>query len=181
MKKLVGLILVIGIVVGGYLFREDIMAAINPSEEAIAPSEETITPKEETSTPKEELGDDTIYKEFDEDPRLEFETCESMNLLKEKQECAEAQLLSSIYDELKYPPIARENGVAGMCVIKFVVEKDGTASNYEIIRNLEAGCGDEALRVVKSLSENGKKWVPAKLNGKNVRAEQTLPVKFKLE
>lgn len=86
-------------------------------------------------------------------------------------------MLQFIYSNIKYPSIARENGVEGMVVVKFVVEKDGSITLPEVIRDIGAGCGQEALRVVSMMP----KWEPGKQRGRAVRVQFNLPVKFKLE
>jgi protein TonB len=88
----------------------------------------------------------------------------------------EAAMLKFIYDNIKYPSIARENGVEGMVVVSFVVEKDGSISDARIARDIGAGCGQEAVRVVNMMP----KWNPGKQRGRPVRVQFNLPVKFKL-
>ncbi|HPI08920.1 MAG TPA: energy transducer TonB [Saprospiraceae bacterium] len=45
------------------------------------------------------------------------------------------------------------------------------------MRDIGGGCGQEAKRLVEAMP----KWTPGKKNGKPVRVEYTMPVKFKLE
>ena len=90
-------------------------------------------------------------------------------------------MLEFIYKNIKYPTIARENGVEGVCVIRFVVEKDGTISEPEILRNIGAGCGEEALRVVKKMNTLPQKWTPGKQRNSPVKVRFNLPVRFKLQ
>lgn len=83
-----------------------------------------------------------------------------------------------IQNNIIYPPI--ENGVAitGTSYVTFVVEKDGSLSNVKILRGV-AGCSEcdkEAIRVVKSMSN----WHPGKQNGRLVRVQYNLPIKFAL-
>ena len=79
-------------------------------------------------------------------------------------------------DKLNYPAIARENGVEGIAVLTFVVEKDGSITDLQIKHDPGAGLGIEALRVAKLMSN----WIPGKQRGRAVRVRFTLPVKFKL-
>lgn len=78
---------------------------------------------------------------------------------------------------LKYPALAKENGIEGRVVLRFVVEKDGTLTNIEILRKVGWGCDDEATRLIKQMP----KWIPGKMNGKPVRVYFTLPILFKLK
>lgn len=69
-----------------------------------------------------------------------------------------------------------EDGVEGHLVVSFIVEKDGSLSNIEVIKNLDPSCDYEATRVVKM----SPKWNPGKQNGQPVRVRYTFPIKFKL-
>lgn len=111
-----------------------------------------------------------------------FPGCEDMSGTdKEKEDCAKQKMLEYIYGNLKYPAIARENGVEGMAVVRFVVNEDGSIVNAELVRDPGAGTGDAALEVVKKMNNMGQKWTPGRQRGKAVRVLYTLPVRFKLE
>lgn len=86
-------------------------------------------------------------------------------------------LLEYIRDHLRYPVIAQENGIQGVVVIRFVVNKTGEIGNVEVLRPLDPSCDREALRVMKSMP----KWVPGKQNGVTVPVYFTVPVRFKLQ
>jgi protein TonB len=86
-------------------------------------------------------------------------------------------LAQYLFRNLKYPRIAAENGIQGMTVLKFVIERDGSISNISLVRDIGGGCGQEAKRLVEAMP----KWAPGKKNGQPVRVEYTMPVKFKLE
>ena len=95
--------------------------------------------------------------------------------------CAQKKLLAWVFKNLKYPTIARENGVQGMSVISFVVERDGTVQAAKILRDPGAGTGAEALRVVNSMNSSGIRWTPGMQRGNPVRVQFNLPVRFRLE
>ncbi len=59
--------------------------------------------------------------------------------------------------------------------VVFVVEEDGTLSNFNIVKNTPKKIGDEAIRVLKI----APKWIPGKLNGKIVRSSYILPITIK--
>jgi len=110
-----------------------------------------------------------------------FPGCEEQDLSAyEKKQCSNRKLLEFIYEEIKYPEEARKNEVSGMVVVQFIVEKDGSVSNVQAIRNIGSGCGAEAVRVVKRMNERGIRWIPGKQNGIKVRVQFNLPVSFKL-
>ena len=98
-----------------------------------------------------------------------------------RKQCSDRAILAFISKRIRYPAIASENGISGTAVIRFVVERDGTLSNIELVRDPEAGLGKEALRVVELLATEGPKWAPGKQNGRPVRVQFNLPVRFKLE
>lgn len=79
-------------------------------------------------------------------------------------------------DNLKYPEVAKNNGIEGTVVVRFVVRKDGSLSNAEILRGIGGGCDSETLRLINVMP----KWIPGKNNGKLVNVTYTLPVKFKM-
>ncbi len=79
----------------------------------------------------------------------------------------------------KYPFDARKAGIEGTVYIGFVVLEDGKIDKIEIKNGLPdggAGCDEEALRVLKKMP----KWIPGKLQGRNVKVSLTLPFKFQL-
>ena len=86
------------------------------------------------------------------------------------------EMMNFIKNNLKYPQQARETGTQGKVFVSFVVEKDGSLTDVKVLRDIGSGCGEEAVRVVKSMP----KWKPAKQRGKPVRMQFNLPVAFTL-
>lgn len=78
---------------------------------------------------------------------------------------------------LSYPAVAAENGVQGRVIVQFVVEKDGSVSNVQVVRSVDPALDREAVRVVKSMP----RWNPGMNNGQPARVKYTLPVTFKLQ
>jgi protein TonB len=138
-----------------------------------APKADNTPPPPPPPPPAPKVED--IFKVVEDMPR--FPGCEDISGKTEREQCAQQKMLEFIYKNIKYPTIARENGVEGTAVIRFVVEPDGSITNAEVVRDIGAGCGAEALRVVQTMP----KWVPGKQRGKAVRVQFNLPVKFKLE
>ncbi|MES2109002.1 MAG: TonB family protein [Bacteroidota bacterium] len=77
---------------------------------------------------------------------------------------------------IRYPARAREKNEQGKVVISFVVEADGSLSNFRIAQSVSADIDGEALRVMKS----SPKWVPAMKDGKPVRIQYSVPINFAL-
>jgi len=62
----------------------------------------------------------------------------------------------------------------GKIITEFVIEKDGSLSNFKTINDFGFGSGAEAIRVLK-LSPN---WIPAEKNGKIVRSIYIFPLEI---
>ena len=60
-------------------------------------------------------------------------------------------------------------------IIRFIVEPDGTLSNYEIVKDAGYGTGKEAIRTMKL----SPKWQPGELNTKPVRVKCSMPILIK--
>jgi TonB family protein len=115
--------------------------------------------------------------EVDEMPR--FPGCEDLDGTAREQ-CAQKKLLEFIYMNIKYPAEARKNGIQGTVVVKFVVGKEGTVKDIEIVKEIGGTCGEAAKKVVEKMNADGIRWVPGVKDGKAVDVEINLPVSFKL-
>ncbi|HNR21010.1 MAG TPA: energy transducer TonB [Bacteroidia bacterium] len=89
----------------------------------------------------------------------------------------EAALLKYLQNNIKYPAMARENGIEGIVYATFVVDKDGKVKDAKILRGKGAGLDEEALRVVRTMPD----WKPGKQNGRSVAVQYNLPINFKLQ
>jgi periplasmic protein TonB len=87
------------------------------------------------------------------------------------------EMYGFIGKNLKYPSAAQRANVSGKVFAKFVVEKDGSLGDVQILKGIGFGCDEEAQRVLKSMP----KWNPGKQNGRNVRVFFTMPISFVLE
>lgn len=88
-----------------------------------------------------------------------------------------AECLKFLGKNIKYPTIARENGVQGRVIVQFVVNQDGSIVDPVVVRSVDPYLDKEALRVIKTMP----KWKPGKQRGKAVRVKYTVPVTFKLQ
>lgn len=80
-------------------------------------------------------------------------------------------------ENVKYPTAAAENGIQGKATCSFVVNKDGSVSDVEVVRSAgDPSLDKEAIRVIKSMP----KWKPGTIKGKPVRVKLSAPVKFSL-
>ncbi|REJ80976.1 MAG: energy transducer TonB [Bacteroidetes bacterium] len=89
----------------------------------------------------------------------------------------EDKLFEYLSKNIKYPPVARENGIQGRVYVTFVVDKDGKVKDAKVLRGIGGGCDEEAIRVVKAMPQ----WKPGKQNGRNVQVQYNLPVSFTLK
>ena len=78
---------------------------------------------------------------------------------------------------LGYPTTARRKGIEGTVIVAFVVNTNGTVSDFELLKGIGGGCDEEAIRIVK----NSPKWTPGMQDGKAVRTLMRLPVNFTLD
>lgn len=89
----------------------------------------------------------------------------------------DAALMGYLRDNMHYPTVAAENGVQGRVVVGFVVERDGSITDVNVLRSVDPSLDREAMRVVKAMP----KWTPGKQNGSAVRVKYQVPVTFRLQ
>jgi len=108
-------------------------------------------------------NNDTVYKEVHKPPVYNG---------------GEKGLQEFLVNTIKYPDKARQAGLKGTVYASFIVEKDGSVSNPEILRGVDAGLDKEVIRVIKLMN----KWTPGEdEDGNAVRVAFTIPVKFNLD
>ena len=84
---------------------------------------------------------------------------------------------SWVQGKLKYPQIAQENGISGKVTLTFVIERDGSLTNIQVMQRPDRSLADEAVRVLQS----SPKWTPGKQRNAPVRVRYTLPVEFRIQ
>jgi protein TonB len=93
-------------------------------------------------------------------------------------EGGESALFKYISSTVNYPTMSRELGEQTKVVVKFVIEKDGSVGNAEVVKGGGfTQLNKEALRVVKSM----KKWKPGMSGGQPARVYFYLPINFVLK
>ena len=75
-----------------------------------------------------------------------------------------------------YPEEAKSHGIQGTVYLQFIVERDGTISNINVLRSPSDLLSNEARRLVKAMP----RWKAGKQRGKSVRVLYTLPINFSL-
>lgn len=79
--------------------------------------------------------------------------------------------------EMHYPEAAMADSVQGRVIVRFVVEKDGHLTNFEVIRTPDERLSAEAIRVLH-LTEP---WQPAQNQGRPIRYRFIVPIQFRLK
>lgn len=77
---------------------------------------------------------------------------------------------------IEYPSYEQKRNIEGRVVLSFVIEKDGTLSQVEILKGVSEGIDQEAIRVI----ENAPKWEAGRQRGRAVRVKMNIPIYFKL-
>ncbi|MEN8929238.1 MAG: energy transducer TonB [Flavobacteriales bacterium] len=87
----------------------------------------------------------------------------------------EDSLIKFLGRNIKYPSSCLNGNIKGKVYCQFIIEKDGSISNIEIVRSPQECYSNEVLRVFKI----SPKWKPAILNSKPVRFRTIMPIRFK--
>lgn len=103
-----------------------------------------------------------------------FPGCENE---KDKLGCFQKMIGKHIVKNFRYPEIAQEMGIQGKVHMNFVIQKDGSIGNVQIIRSPDKNLGVEATRIIDKLP----KMIPGKQSGKAVKVPFSLPIIFKLQ
>ncbi len=142
----------------------------------VAKTEEVAPPPPPPPPPPPE--EEEIFVVVEQMPN--FPGCEDVSDESAKKECSNQKLLEFIYKNIKYPAVAKDNSIEGTVVLKFVVDENGKVGNIQILKDIGANCGQEALRVVELMNQQGIIWEPGRQRGRAVKVWFMLPVKFKL-
>jgi periplasmic protein TonB len=78
---------------------------------------------------------------------------------------------------IRYPKKAKKKKIEGTVFVQFIVGKDGTLNDFQIVKTLDKECDAEAINVIKKTGN----WNPGKQRGKPVNQRMVLPVRFKLD
>lgn len=116
---------------------------------------------------------DTLIYQFVEDMPT-FSTCD--NAEDTDRKCTEAAVEAFIKANMEYPEFALKMGVEGSAVVSCIVEKDGSLSDFKVIRNPGAETGKEALRLIKSLPN----FQPGKQRDEVLRVQMNFVVRFRI-
>lgn len=126
---------------------------------------------EETHVP------DWDFSEYDFDPPVETNEVFNFPQLMPSFPGGDKAMADYLRKKLMVPEKAKANRISGTVFISFIVEKDGSISNVEVMKGIGAGCDQEAARVVASMP----KWNPGMQGNQPVRVACRIPIRFKIK
>lgn len=89
----------------------------------------------------------------------------------------DAELLKYIATNIKYPKESQDNGEQGRVICSFIVGRDGSVNNPEVLRGVTPLLNEEAVRVINTMP----RWNPGMQRGKVVAVKYTVPITFRLK
>jgi TonB family protein len=82
-----------------------------------------------------------------------------------------------LQDHLKYPEAAQKVNASGKVYIQFIVQQDGNATDFTVLKSAGYGMDEEAIRVLQSIP----KWEAGVHQGKKVNSRFVVPIKFEID
>ena len=79
-----------------------------------------------------------------------------------------------ITQHITYPEAARSQSIMGTVKLWFLVDQDGSLSDFQVVSGPGYGCEQEAIRVL----ETGPAWIPAQINGSSVQSKGEIEIQF---
>ncbi|OFX24885.1 MAG: hypothetical protein A2033_17910 [Bacteroidetes bacterium GWA2_31_9] len=86
------------------------------------------------------------------------------------------ELTKFIINNITYPEGSKSKSIQGKVFISFIVNTDGTLSDYNVEKSVNKELDDEALRVIKLMPV----WIAGNEKGKPVKVKMQLPIEFRL-
>lgn len=84
--------------------------------------------------------------------------------------------IQELAKNIKYPKVAKEEGITGKVLVKAVIDENGNVAQTEVVKGVDKALDEAAVEAVKMT-----KFSPGAKDGKNVKAEVTIPIMFKLD
>ena len=125
----------------------------------------------------EEVDDDLeVYDFLSVETMPVFPGCEGVSN-EDMNRCFATKAQIFLARNFEYPNMAREMGIQGRVLVQFVVGKNGTIDEVQIVRSVDKYIDDEAIRTVRKFP----KMEPAKVGGRPVRMKYILPINAVLQ
>ncbi|MFK8164770.1 MAG: energy transducer TonB [Lewinella sp.] len=109
-----------------------------------------------------------------------FPGCDTMLDYRALKHCSDNKMLDFIYENLQYPEDALEEGIEGVAVVSFIVERDGRITSVKSVRPICPSINAESLYLVDMMALDVGPWSPGWQDGKLVRVQFNLPIRFRL-
>lgn len=110
--------------------------------------------------------------------RTESNTLQSPQIAMDKRPQfpgGDMNMFKYVADNIKYTPELLASKASGRVIVKFVVQPDGSLTDFTILESFTPDAATEALRVLKAMP----KWEPGISNGKAVSCSYVIPITFK--
>lgn len=140
---------------------------IKDAADKVIAAENEITPKNEIT---DENNQSATQEEVSQDKQIFVVVEEMPQFQGEQAEAFRKYLMLNV----KYPELAKKNGISGKVFVQFVVDQQGKVTDAKILRGVHPLLDEEALRVVKSSPD----WTPGKQRGQIVNVQFTVPITF---
>ncbi len=89
----------------------------------------------------------------------------------------QAALMNFLGENIKYPESCKDDGMEGTVYVSFVIDEDGTVKDIKAIKSPDERLSASALETVNKMQA----WIPGKQDGKNVKVQFNLPIKYQVE
>lgn len=83
--------------------------------------------------------------------------------------------IEAIYNNLKYPDVARRAGIEGRVSVQFTVDENGNVSDVQVLRGIGGGADEEAVNAIRNTT-----WIPGRQRGRPVPVRFVYTVQFRL-
>lgn len=111
-----------------------------------------------------------------------FISCLEFSDEQSRRSCTEEKLLSFIYQNLKYPELARQSGISGTVVAQIVIDAKGTLKDLKLLREIGGGCDQAVVQVLNVMAkDSAMQWQAGQQNGKAVSVVYRIPVRFQMQ
>lgn len=181
-----------GIIAAEVTLEEEMVPITLPEKKTVPPPPQSVTVAEiiEIVEDDAEIEETTLASTDDQTEYIEIKEIANITVEEEPEEEApfmvvekmpefpggQAALMQYLQKNIKYPAVCRENNIQGRVLIQFIVNRDGTIVEPEVVKSVNPYLDKEALRVISGMP----KWTPGEQRGKPVRVKFTVPVNFKL-
>lgn len=86
----------------------------------------------------------------------------------------QSEFFKYLGNNVKFPPLARDNGIQGKVYVNFSVMTDGSIEEIKIIKSVHPLLDAEAIRVIRAMPN----WTPGTQRGKKVKVSFNIPINF---